>query len=187
MESIISNSIIQYNWSGNRSESCRNRISSSTSKNIGVFALVAAIRLQIKIKSDENKPEVYSYLIYFLLGVGASILGALIGVGGGIILIPVLLLVLNYPADRIPGTASSIIFVTSITSLFGYIYIGLGNPDLPQESIGYLYLPAAIPLSMGAFVGVPLGTWLNTKISEKLFKTIFSILLVFVFFKMMFF
>lgn len=156
-------------------------------KIFGIFALITAIRLQINIKSDVNKPEVYSYLIYMLLGVGASILGALIGVGGGIIVIPVLLLILNYPAVKVPGTSSSIIFVTSLTSLIGYIYIGIGNPALPAESIGYLYLPAAIPLAIGAGIGAPIGTWLNTKVSDNLFRTIFSLLLVFVFIKMIFF
>ena len=48
------------------------------------------------------------FLFYFLIGIGISIYGTLVGVGGGFILVPVLLLVFHFsPAFQPFASATS--------------------------------------------------------------------------------
>ncbi len=156
-------------------------------KFFGVFALIAAIRMLMKFESDISKKPVFSFPVLAITGFGAAIVGALVGVGGGIVMIPVLILLLKFPAKNVPAITNSVMIFTAIASLSGYIYIGLDNPNLPENSVGFLYLSAGIPLAFGAIFGAPTGTWLNSIISTAILKKVFAGVLFIVFLRMVVF
>lgn len=68
----------------------------------------------IFIKYPENDDNINkSVLAHSLLGMVGGLLCGLLGVGGGIIMIPILTLVLKYPTHKAIGTSSASIIATS--------------------------------------------------------------------------
>ena len=144
-------------------------------KIFSVILLYAVIRLFIDFRSKNDK-IINDKLIYlFLTGIAAGITGALTGLGGGVILIPAMIVILNFPVKKVAGTSSGIIIFIAIASTLGYIYNGTAVIGLPEYSIGYVNIKAAIPLLIGAVVAAPFGAALNFRLKSKALKIIFAV------------
>ncbi|MFC1493566.1 sulfite exporter TauE/SafE family protein [candidate division KSB1 bacterium] len=153
----------------------------------GIFALIAGIRMFIKFEESKDKEPVYSIPVLALTGMSSAIVGAFVGVGGGIVMIPVMILLLNFKTRNCPPTTNSVMIFTALASMIGYMIIGWNNSLVPENSIGFVYLGAGLPLALGAVFGAPTGTWLNSIVSTVLLKKIFAVVLFIVFLKMVVF
>lgn len=153
----------------------------------GFFMLLAAVRMYYEFKPSGDREPTFNLMALALTGFCTAPLAVMFGVGGGILIIPVMILVLHIPVRNAPGTSSGIIIFTAVAGMIGYMVNGRNDPLIPDYSLGYVYLSAGIPLMVGAMIGVPLGTWINSKISTKRIRQIFGIVLVGVAIKMIFF
>ncbi len=115
---------------------------------LGVVLLLAAVRLAIELKSDEetNDPPVWIALI---IGATLGLLSGLVGVGGGIFLTPVLLLLHWAKAKTAAGVSALFIFVNSAAGLAG---VWGRTPELPPAV--WFWIGAAI---VGGIIGSTLG------------------------------
>ncbi len=115
---------------------------------LGVVLLLAAVRLAIELKSDEETkdPPVWLALI---IGAILGLLSGLVGVGGGIFLTPVLLLLHWAKAKTAAGVSALFIFVNSAAGLAG---VWGRTPGLP--SAVWFWIGAAI---VGGIIGSTLG------------------------------
>lgn len=86
-----------------------------------------------------------SLLALFAIGVGASIFGSLVGLGGGFIVIPVLRLVFGIPPAEVAGTSLLLVFANTASSMFGFARGGM------------LRVRLVIPYAIGAIPGSLLG------------------------------
>ena len=93
------------------------------------------------------------YLAYLLIGAAAGILGGFFGVGGGIILIPGLVLLLGYDQLRAQGTSLGILLLP-IGALGFWRY--WKNPEVHIDLWAVLFISLAFAL--GANYG---GKWAN--------------------------
>ncbi|MFC1553586.1 sulfite exporter TauE/SafE family protein [candidate division KSB1 bacterium] len=152
----------------------------------GIVMLFSSVRMFIEFKKDDIAKPRFNYLYLGLTGYFTAILSSMVGVGGGILTIPIMIYLLHFPVRKVTGTSSGIIIFTAIASVSGYIINGWNNPYLPEGSFGFVYLPAGIPLLIGALIGVPLGTRINLSISTKYIKRIFGVVLFLLFIKMTF-
>jgi len=107
---------------------------------------------------------------------GIGVLCSLVGVAGGILIVP-LLAMSNVPIRNCIGTSAAVGWPISIAGAVGYILIGLGKTDLPAYSIGYVYIPALSGLVLGTFLTVPSGARVAHSISVSRLKQIFAIVL----------
>ncbi len=98
-----------------------------------------------------------------LLGFVAGVLGSSLGIGGGIVMVPGLLLIFAYPVDRVAATSSAVIIFIGIAGMFAYMWQGTGAPDLPGWSTGYVWWWAAVPLALGGVPTARFGAWLNCR------------------------
>ncbi len=153
----------------------------------GVVSLVASVRMFYKVNVSDDRIPVFNVLALLLTGFVSAMFAVMVGVGGGIITIPVMIFFLRFPVDKVPGTSSGIICFTALAGVMGYVYNGWNDPLIPEHALGYVYLSTGIPLMIGAITGVPLGTWLNSRISTKRIRQLFGILLFVAFIKMTFF
>lgn len=98
-------------------------------------------------------------------GLLTGLLSSFTGIGGGIIIIPVLLSVIKLPAHNTVATSTfCIVFITLIGSL-SYYYQSFNWPMTTQEHvIGYLYIPLIVPLIIGGVLGGYLGSIFTRKI-----------------------
>lgn len=109
-----------------------------------------------------------------LVGVVVGFFSGLFGVGGGIILVPLLVLVLGFQQRLASGTSLAAILPTSAAGLIGYTLNGTVD-----------WLAGAI-LAVGAIAGSLLGTWLMDRIPQRLLRWMFIVFLALVAVRMFF-
>lgn len=103
--------------------------------------------------------------ILAFLGVAAGVLGSMLGVGGGIIIAPVLTF-MGFPPPQIASTSLFAAISTSASSTTAYA---------KQKRINYR---TSIKLAIPAIPGVVLGVLISHSISFDSFKSYFAILLL---------
>jgi uncharacterized membrane protein YfcA len=123
--------------------------------------------------TDPLSGKVVSYRVRNLpVGLGASFLAGnvsgLLGVGGGIIKVPIMTLVMGLPLRAAIGTSNFMIGITAATSAVIYYQHGYIDPSI------------AIPTALGVLVGAQVGTRLGGQIRSYRLKQLFQgLLLVF--------
>ncbi len=73
-------------------------------------------------------------------GVLIGLVSGLIGIGGGMLAIPVMVLLLKFKMHNAVATSLATVMITSIGGVVGYIVNGLGAPGLPTHGLGYVHL-----------------------------------------------
>lgn len=101
-----------------------------------------------------------------LVGTAAGAFSALFGVGGGIVIVPALVMWLGYEEREAAGTSLAAIAVIAVFAVVGQGAYGNVRP-----------LDAAI-VGLPAVVGVLAGTALQQRISARAFNLAFAALLV---------
>ncbi|MFV0316289.1 MAG: sulfite exporter TauE/SafE family protein [Microthrixaceae bacterium] len=107
-----------------------------------------------------------AWLFVGILGVLAGFVAGLLGVGGGIILVPVLAGPLRVPMRR--AVASSLVAVATfqIPALVTHVYLGHVNWAL------------ALPLMVGVVPGAQLGAHLTVAATDRTIRMLFGVLIV---------
>jgi len=156
-----------------------------------IFAIVLAF-FAYQMFRDRNAPaEVapsrYKITWLFPVGIGGGFLAALIGIGGGILYVPIMILVLHYPVKKVAGTSSAIITVAALSGAIGYIFHGWNHPLLPAGSWGFVYIIGVVPILLGALLFSQIGAQLYHVLPEKIVRVLFASFLSVIFIRMMFF
>jgi uncharacterized protein len=102
----------------------------------------------------------------FVATFGAGIVSSMFGVGGGIIFVPVMLIVLGLTMQRAAPTSQFILMMTSVTGVLVHAY--LLHPDYVQ----------AFALSIGAFAGAQIGARISRTTKELLLQRLFGLVLI---------
>ena len=100
------------------------------------------------------------------IGVVAGVFSALFGVGGGIVAVPLLVLVARFPERA--ATATSLAAIR-ITALAGAIFFGIRG----EVEIGYAAL-VGIPAAAGALAGTALQQRLTARLLTYLFAALLA-------------
>jgi uncharacterized protein len=118
-------------------------------------------------------------LTILIIGLTAGVLSGLIGIGGGIILVPALVYFLHYNQHQAQGTSLGVLtFPVVILASMKY-YIDLKKLGTPIDFKVIAFL------ACGFLVGGFLGSSLAVKLDKELLKKIFSIVLFYTAFKML--
>ena len=100
------------------------------------------------------------------IGTAGGIFSGLLGVGGGSVIVPLLIIWLGYGAREATGTSMmAIVVIAAFAVTLQGIY---GNVDPPNAAL------VGIPAIAGAFV----GTALQQRIPERLIAVLFAVLLI---------
>lgn len=145
-----------------------------------IFAgLVIVIALQMMF--GRNRVSQYSLGNAALSGVGlgSGFISALMGIGGGALIVPVLVW-FQINIKKAIGCASLCGVVIASFGTAGFIFGGWGQAYLPEYSLGYVYLPATLGIVITSMLTAPIGAKLTTKLDTPKLKKIFAIFLVLV-------
>ena len=100
------------------------------------------------------------------IGTAGGIFSGLLGVGGGSVIVPLLIIWLGYGAREATGTSMmAIVVIAAVAVTLQAFY---GNVDPPNAAL------VGIPAIAGAFI----GTALQQRISERLISVLFALLLI---------
>jgi uncharacterized protein len=108
-----------------------------------------------------------SVLPPLILGGGTGLLSALMGVGGGFLLVPAMIYVLKMPTNVVVGTA--LIQVLIVTSLVTF---------LQSATTQTVDLVLAFLLILGGVIGAPLGAMYSTRLKGEQIRLILAGLLI---------
>lgn len=150
----------------------------------GALLMVSGLRLVTprrgsrRIDLDASPP--LSLIRVIPVGIIIGFFAALLGIGGGMVGVPLMIYALKLDVRKVAPTSLAIVGLTSIAGSLGYIISGLGQPGLPPLSLGYVHVSAALLLFIGAFASVQWGATLNQRLKprslEILFGTLFIVL-----------
>jgi uncharacterized membrane protein YfcA len=115
----------------------------------------------------------HSWIWLALIGVVGGAMAALLGIGGGLIAVPVLLYVGRLPVKAIAPTTLAAVTLTTLSGGISYLTAGPG-PQLSPYMVGYMDLQMAVPLALGATLTVPLGVRVNRRSTPARLFTIFA-------------
>jgi uncharacterized protein len=138
----------------------------------GLLLLLAGIYIAFSgsLKEKQNRPTEDDKLerlpLFYTGAFGAGIISSLFGVGGGIVFVPLMVLVLGMSLSTASPTSQLALLITSFVGTVTHAL--LGHPD---------YFDAA-SLSVGAVVGGQIGAKISPKVKESLLRAMLSISLI---------
>ena len=114
-----------------------------------------------------------------LIGLAAGMLSGLVGVGGGIIMVPALIFFMNYTQHQAQGTSLAVLTlpVVILASLYYYHQCQKAGTPIDLKIVGLL--------GIGFFVGAFFGSKLAIAIDQAMLKKIFAVILFYTAFKML--
>jgi hypothetical protein len=124
---------------------------------------------------NNKKMSISTILILALIGLIAGFVSGLLGVGGGIVIVPLMMLIFGASQLEAQGTSLAVLAVP-VTLIAAYSYY----------AEGYLNVKYAIVIALMFVVGGYLGSKLAITINKELLKKIFAVAMLIVAIKMFF-
>ncbi|HDN65903.1 MAG TPA: sulfite exporter TauE/SafE family protein [Methanosarcinales archaeon] len=150
----------------------------------GLTILAGAIRmLTAKPPKIEEEPK-DSPLLWAAWGFPLGIVTGIIGIGGGVLMIPVMVLALKFRMHQAVGTSTALMIFTSIGGVIGYIINGFGVEGLPAYSIGYVNLSSWLVLAATSVPMAQVGVLAAHKLPARELKYVFIVVMAYMGLKM---
>lgn len=113
-------------------------------------------------------------LLLMVVGLFIGSVSSLLGMGGGIITVPILSF-LGAPVKNAISTSAVTGFLIAVVGALSYLFLGMFH-DHPNDSAGYLYLPAFLIIGLMAAFMAPIGAKYAHNTHETLLKAAFGLL-----------
>ena len=127
------------------------------------------------MKTNKIKMDTQIIIMLLLVGLAAGILGGMVGIGGGLIIVPALIYLLGFSQLSAQGTSLALLmFPVGILGVIQYY------------KQGHVDFSIVIILALGFVMGSFLGSKISLSIPQDLVKKFFAILLIVIAFKMLF-
>jgi hypothetical protein len=101
-----------------------------------------------------------------LLGLLAGTVAASLGVGGGIIYVPALVVLFAFDQHIAQGTSLAIILPTAIVA------------TIAHARLGNVRWPLAVPIAIAGIAGAALGAWIALSLDADLLRRLFGVFLL---------
>jgi len=119
------------------------------------------------------------------VGAGIGIVSALVAIGGGSLSVPFMTWC-NVRMQNAIGTSAAIGLPIALAGAAGYLVNGWGGAGLPEWSLGYVYLPALLLVSVVSVFTAPFGARLAHRLPVATLKKIFAAILMLLSAKMLY-
>lgn len=125
--------------------------------------------------NDEGEAYTYSYSLPFAIALSTLIglISGLFGIGGGIMLVPMMAFLFGFPPQLAVATSMFVVMFTTLGSSISYVAIG---------SVNFYYALLLIP---GAWFGGKLGSFINQKLKTETIGLLLRLVVLFYGIKLM--
>lgn len=140
-----------------------------------LFLLYTGIQMALQIKPKAGAAK-HSKFLDAIAGVVIGLMSAIVGIGGGTLTVPYLVhgqLAMRQAVAISSACGLPIAIVGTVT----YVLLGWHDARLPEWSLGYVYLPSFLGVSLSSIFTAPIGAKLAHKLPAATLKRYFSILL----------
>jgi uncharacterized protein len=122
--------------------------------------------------------------MFALVGVIIGIISTVLGIGGGVITVPILT-VLKVPIRNAISTSAVTGFLIAIVGAISFLLLGFQHAN-KAETIGYLYIPAFLIIGVSSTLIAPIGARYAYIFPTEILKKVFGLLLIGIGFWMVF-
>lgn len=151
----------------------------------GVVVLAGALRMLLAGKICSKGVQEESLLPYILWGFAVGIVSGTTGIGGGVILVPALVVALGFSMHQAVGTSSMVIAFNSVGGILAYALNGLGSAGLPPYSVGYIDLLQLVLLAGTSVPMAQIGVHAAHRLPGEKLRYIFMALMIYIGLRMM--
>ncbi len=146
----------------------------------GAIAIISCIRMFFTTREKEAvEPEKRPW-IWALWAIPIGLFSGLLGVGGGVLLMPILVIALKFKIRQAVGTSLAVMMFTSIGGIIGYIISGIGVVDKLDYSVGYINLTSWVLLAIPSAIMVQIGAITTHRVSRQFLIYVFVIILLYI-------
>ena len=114
-------------------------------------------------------------MLFLLIGFAAGILSGLFGIGGGVVIVPALVLLADFQQKKATGTSLASLLLP-VGLLGAWVYYKDGNVDLRAAGL------IALGLALGVFFGAKLVQQLDAVVLRRMFAVFLAAVAVKVWF-----
>jgi uncharacterized protein len=119
--------------------------------------------------------SVQTIIILLIVGIAAGVLSGLVGIGGGIVIVPSLVFFMGFSQKMAQGTS------------LGILLLPIGILAVMQfYKAGYIHMPTVILVALGFVAGSYYGSKIALALPQDTVKKIFAVFLVLIACKMLF-
>lgn len=147
----------------------------------GIMQILVAVKLLIfhpRLPPEELKRAAKEALM--AVGFAGGVFSAFFGVGGGVVAVPLMLILLRFPIHLAVGNSSALIVLSSFFGCLSYMVHGWHEPNLPAFSVGYVNLLVIALIAPFTMVMARLGVRVASNTAHDKLIRVFAVLLVFV-------
>ncbi len=149
----------------------------------GCFMAYVSLQMILNVKPKPSR-DLPGALGLASVGGGIGLVSALVAIGGGSLSVPFMTWC-NVKMQNAIGTSAAIGLPIALAGAAGYLINGWASTGLPDWSIGYVYLPALVAVSLVSMFTAPLGARLAHRLPVATLKKIFAGVLVVLSLKML--
>ncbi|NLS12244.1 sulfite exporter TauE/SafE family protein [Vibrio sp. SM6] len=142
----------------------------------GGIVLVLALQMLISIRSTRQR-TLPSASKMVGVGTGIGVISSLAGIGGGSLSVPFLSRH-GIEMRRAVGSSSVCGFAIAVAGMSGFIFHGYSQPNLPEYSVGYVYLPALGAIAVTSLLTTRIGAKLASTLPTQSLKKLFALFLI---------
>lgn len=158
---------------------CASLVSGSFLKiSFGVMQIVVAFKLLSGALQPATEELREQMSLLLLTGFVGGLFSSFFGVGGGVIAVPLMVVLLRFPIHLAVGNSSSLIVVSSFVGTCVYIMTGWGIRPVADGFLGYVFLPAVAMVIPFSLAGSRIGVHLAGRFSHVRIMKMFAVLLV---------
>jgi len=143
-----------------------------------LFLIFTGVQLAGRKPRGNGQPMRLGLAVTASTGLIVGLLSAILGVGGGLVAIPMLLYVVHMDVARVAATSLAVVGLAAMSGSISYIINGAGLPGRPPGSFGYVHVTAAVPILVGAMLAVRWGAKANQRVNRKALRLLFGVAFV---------
>jgi len=151
----------------------------------GTVILAAGIgMLTARLPQIEEEPRDNPW-VWVAWAIPIGVVTGIIGIGGGVLMVPVMVLALRFKMHNAIATSLAVMIFTSTGGVIGYIINGLDVPNLPAHSVGYVNLLSWVLLAVTSVGMAQIGAITAHRLPAKQLRYIFIAVLFYMALKML--
>ena len=139
----------------------------------GAIAVAAAIGMLTAGPLDTERVPRGNPWLWVAWAIPIGVVTGLLGIGGGVMVVPVMVLALRFDMHTAVATSLAMMIFTSTGAVIGYIINGIGVPNLPAYSIGYVNLLSWLLLAVTSVGMAQVGAATAYKLPARQLRYIF--------------
>lgn len=147
----------------------------------GIMQIMVALKMlvfhpRLPPERRDNIPP----LVLCVVGYAGGVFSAFFGVGGGVIAVPLMVIVLCLPIHLAVGNSSALIVVSSLTGAASYVLHGLNAAHLPPFSLGFVNFLVVLLVAPFTIIMARLGVRVASRTAHDKLVKVFAVLLILV-------